>query len=299
MVKCLWYLDGHYDKLKKQSCPVPELCLTFTGYNTPEISKHRKRQSSNMSASTLNSLASSLFRILQASFWSKTCFKRLHDQTQGLSRILWLSLITKQIDKNYSCTNSTHMITLGCSSNQVCAALNHCCTHRHYSCQIKKCGSDTCDTCNPVRLPKNIFDQLSVLPDPVPGDDGHYKTFAQLFGTKTDGSHRPSLQKTSKRKKTLPFTASVQHLNNMDIMLQCDKCSMWRLLYCRFKLTKQEKSDLQKAIEDVSVTCGAQLQDWALPGQLSDVYTREMSCVEPIEKLYYLAKYSPICIYCA
>ena len=88
MVDCLWYLDGHYDKLKKQSCPVPELCLTFTGYNTPELSKHRKRQSSNMSASTLNSLTSSLFRILQASFWSKTCFKWLHDQTQVLAKSL-------------------------------------------------------------------------------------------------------------------------------------------------------------------------------------------------------------------
>ena len=74
---------------------------------------------------------------------------------------------------------------------------------------------------------------------------------------------------------------------------------MWRLLYCHFKLTKQEKSDLQKTIEDVSFICGAQLQDLALPGRLSDVYTREMSCEEPIEKFYYSAKYSPICIYCA
>ena len=82
-------------------------------------------------------------------------------------------------------------------------------------------------------------------------------------------------------------------------MLQCDECCMWRLLYCRYKLTKKERSDLQTALEDVSFTCGAQLQDLELPGRLNDVYTRIISCEQLIEKLYYSAKYSPICVYCA
>ena len=43
----------------------------------------------------------------------------------------------------------------------------------------------------------------------------------------------------------------------------------------------------------------AQLQDLELPGRLNEVYTRTMSCEEPIEKLYYSAKYGPICVYCA
>ena len=33
-------------------------------------------------------------------------------------------------------------------------ALLHCCTSRHYSFQIKKCGSESCGMCEPVRLPK-------------------------------------------------------------------------------------------------------------------------------------------------
>ena len=115
---------------------------------------------------------------------------------------------------------------------------------------------------NLLSSPKEVFDSLHVLPDPVPSEDGHYKTLEELLGTETDGSHRPSLQKTSKRKKTLPFLASVQHV---DLILQCDECSMWRLLYSRFKLTRKARADLQVAIDDISFTCGAPLQDLQLP----------------------------------
>ena len=101
------------------------------------------------------------------------------------------------------------------------------------------------------------------------------------------------------KKKTLPFSASVQHVKNVDLMLQYDECSMWRLLYSRFKLTRKERADLQVVIDDISFTCGAPLQDLQLPGRLSEVYTRELSCGKPIEKLYYTAKHTPICIYCA
>ena len=217
MVDSLWYVDGHHDTLQKQSFPVPQFFQRFIGYNTPELSKHRKRR----------------------------------------------------------------------------------CVSQHYSFQIKKCGSESCSVCGAIRLPKPVFDQLHFLPDPVPGEDGHYKGFKDLLGTKTDGTHRPSLQKASKRTKTLPFSASVQHVKNVDIMLQCDECCKWRLLYCKFKLTRKERADLQTGLQDVSFTCGAQLQDLELPGRLNEVYTRIMSCEQPIEKLYYSAKYSPICVYCA
>lgn len=79
----------------------------------------------------------------------------------------------------------------------------------------------------------------------------------------------------------------MQHVKNVDIMVQCDECGMW---HSRFKLTKKERASLQAAIEDISFTCGAQLQDLGLSGQLNDVYTRELSHEDPIEKLYYSAK---------
>ena len=39
--------------------------------------------------------------------------------------------------------------------------------------------------------------------------------------------------------------------------------------------------------------------DMELTGKLNKVYVRDVSCADPIEKLYYTAKYSPICVYCA
>ena len=45
--------------------------------------------------------------------------------------------------------------------------------------------------------------------------------------------------------------------------------------------------------------CGASLEDLKLTRNfLSDVYVRDISHGDPIGKLYYTAKYSPICVYC-
>jgi len=39
----LWYIDGHHQTFADQSHPIPPLFKSFVGYNTPELSKHRKR----------------------------------------------------------------------------------------------------------------------------------------------------------------------------------------------------------------------------------------------------------------
>ena len=39
---------------------------------------------------------------------------------------------------------------------------------------------------------------------------------------------------------------------------------MWRLLYSRRKLAVSERKALQRVLEDVTYTCGAQLQDLEL-----------------------------------
>ena len=87
-VDCLWYVDGHHDTLQKQSCPIPQLFQCFVGYNTPELSKHRKRQGTNMSSAMLSTLASSLFQNLQGSFWSHVSLQRLYQQTRSLAQSL-------------------------------------------------------------------------------------------------------------------------------------------------------------------------------------------------------------------
>ena len=55
----------------------------------------------------------------------------------------------------------------------------------------------------------------------------------------------------------------------------------------------------RKALLDNYYTCGSSLQDIELPEPFKEVYVRNISCYEPIEKLYYSAGYDPICIYCA
>ena len=72
---------------------------------------------------------------------------------------------------------------------------DHCCQVRHYSFCVKKCGQDECSVCKPIRLPREVFDRISFLPDPMPQNDGHYKEYKDIFGTETTEDHRPSLQK--------------------------------------------------------------------------------------------------------
>lgn len=178
--------------------------------------------------------------------------------------------------------------------------MSHCCQSRHYAFCIKKCGQPSCELCRPVRMPRVLFDQLHFLPDPQPGQDGHYQSFSDVFGKPTSEEFRPSLQTKKVKQKSLPFVASVQHVKNVQIMIQCEECEMWRLVYSKFKLTADEKKILQSTLDDWTYTCGAQLQDLDLQDRLQDIVAmRVIRCQEPVEKLYYTAGiYEDICIHC-
>ena len=178
--------------------------------------------------------------------------------------------------------------------------LSHCCQSRHYSFSIRKCGEASCMICRPVRMPMDIFRNIHHLPDPIPGEEGHYAPFEDVYGTPTTEKHRPSLHVRKGRQKTLPFTASVQHVKNVDIMVQCEECQMWRLLYSKHKLKAHERTALQHALEDVTYTCGANIQDLELGDRFVDVFARQIRCHDPVEKLYYsVGKYQPVCIHCS
>lgn len=111
LVDCLWYLDGHHETLKRQSCPIPDIFSSFIGYNAPELSKHRKRKNVNMSSSVLKFLASSLFQHLQAPFWSSNpLWQTFHQQTLSLAKSLadyadYLSMQNKTM-KSIHCRSS-------------------------------------------------------------------------------------------------------------------------------------------------------------------------------------------------
>ena len=71
--------------------------------------------------------------------------------------------------------------------------LDHCCQSRHYSFCIIKCGSADCSICKPPRLPREIFDTLHYIPDPIREGDV-YKPFSEVYGTETTEKDRPTLQ---------------------------------------------------------------------------------------------------------
>ena len=59
---------------------------------------------------------------------------------------------------------------------------------------------------------------------------------------------------------------------------------MWSLIYATKKLTTKEKGELNKLLDAMSFSCGADLQEAELPDALIGVvYVKKMYCNEPIE----------------
>ena len=90
--------------------------------------------------------------------------------------------------------------------------LDHCCRSRHYSFSILKCGFSDCAICKPLRLPKEIFDTLHHIPDPI-RDGDVYKPFSELYGTETTENDRPSPKSSAeKRGHGMPFNRTMSNL---------------------------------------------------------------------------------------
>ena len=66
MLDLLWYIDGHHDVFNRRNKKIPESWSRFSGYNTPEASKHRKRSIQNLSAPVLREHANNLFNCLHS-----------------------------------------------------------------------------------------------------------------------------------------------------------------------------------------------------------------------------------------
>ena len=147
-------------------------------------------------------------------------------------------------------------------------------------------------------LPQEIFSQIHHLPDPIPASDGHYKSFSNNYSTTTTEAHHPSLAKCTGRTKILPSVTNVQHVCNVSLMIQCEECGMWRLLYSPRKLSSIAQQELVTILDDYTFTCGATLSDSELSGSLSKVCICDLQCYDPLEKLYYSMNYDPICIHC-
>ena len=84
------------------------------------------------------------------------------------------------------------------------------------------------------------------------------------------------------------------------MVIQCEECQMWRVIYSKYKLRAHEKITLQKALKGMSYTCGSMLEDLQLSGKLANVYIQDLKCYDPMEKLYYSSGCNDqVCYYCS
>ena len=102
LTETLWYVDGHHEVFKSRGGEIPSVFSSFTGYNLPEASKHRKRQIGNMSREVLQQHSRQLFLCLQASYWERSIWQPFRSDVETLARILaeyaeYLSEKNKQI----------------------------------------------------------------------------------------------------------------------------------------------------------------------------------------------------------
>ena len=125
-------------------------------------------------------------------------------------------------------------------------------------------------------------------------EDGHYKSFDEVFGETTSEKDRPS---AIKKTEAGSHCFTPKNVKNADMTLQCEECELWRLVYSETKLTKQQNKSLEEALADSVFTCGSALEDLQVEG-FNNVYIRPLNCYDHIEKQYYSAGYTPICVYC-
>ena len=167
---------------------------------------------------------------------------------------------------------------------------------------VKKCGLQSCQCCKQPRLPTEVFSTLHHLPDPTPQPQGEkYLDFESLYGTDTSEKYRPSLTQYEQKSHGMPFSPSAQFARNVGVVLQCDECLKWRVIYSKTVLKSEQRDELQQLIETFSYTCESQLQE--IEGsttRLTDtIFVKaNLSCEAPIEVPYYSAKYEDICYYC-
>ena len=152
----------------------------------------------------------------------------------------------------------TTWLTYLCLKLNLQEFIEHCCTSKHYFFSIKKCGESACTIYRPSRCLLKDFEQLYHLPDPVPGEDLHYKSFEELYSKQTTEDHRPLLKnakiktkgkmKTTKVKHTMPFCPSVAHAKNVGVTIDCIEYEKLRLLFSVKKLLKRTKQCYENSL---------------------------------------------------
>jgi len=94
-----------------------------------------------------------------------------------------------------------------------------------------------------------------------------------------------------KSTKPLSFSPSVQHIRSIGTLVQCDECSMWRLVFSKWKLSIAARSTLQSILEGISYTYRSSFHDLDFSDSLSSVVIRSHQCGDAIDGLSCSAGY--------
>ena len=136
------------------------------------------------------------------------------------------------------------------------------------------------------------------LADPVINEEGHYQSFSDFMAPLLLRIIFQLLYLAMIRENYLLMQQ--QHVKNVGLLIQCEECEMWRLLFSKSKLSSKSIVELESFLEDISYTCGATFDEVTMPEELKSVCVRVHKCFDPIEKLYYSSGFPEvICIYCS
>ncbi|CAB4442447.1 unnamed protein product [Rhizophagus irregularis] len=171
------------------------------------------------------------------------------------------------------------------------------CQIRIYSFQIKKCGEEGCKFCLPIRLPKNIFDELKFIPNPMLSTDlEHYKDFDDLYGTETK-EFLPSTSESTKE----DIPSGIINNSNIRKLINCTICNKPRCIFSKNALNDKEKTSLEILLDNVIYICGSPIAP-ETHNLYEKVYVRQkIHCSSPIEAVYFSCRHLKteiICFYC-
>ena len=210
------------------------------------------------------------------------------------------------VDATIDCSNSAPTQADLKDKEGLAEFLRTHCRQRHYSFQIKKCNEDVCplDLCSAPRLPRDVFQELSWLPDPVicEARPEHYMQYADVKGRSTDDTSRPSLVEKACRSLTEEqgCDSSMFTAQRVRSTVECTECCKPRCLFSKTSLSAGEREQLEKEMEQLEYSCGSPIlePDSSLSNK---VFVRlALKCSDHVEFSYYSSKLNVhgICCYC-
>ena len=161
-----------------------------------------------------------------------------------------------------------------------------------------------CNICKPIRSDDLDFSQVHSLPDPIPiADKTKYKQFSDVYGTITTEHHRPSLSNQQQKKKR-EFGPTAQFVRNVGIVIECNECNKWRVLYSKSKLFPIEVSTLERYLDTIQYICGDSFENLGESDDVGEIFKKvrvddSLLCDRLMEVAYYSSGlFEDICFRC-